>query len=115
MWVPHHFSPNYDPEADFSFFLGDCLDFLPTIPPDSAKLVVTSPPYNIGKKYERRKALDEYLALQHRVIGECIRILADDGSTCWQVGNYVDDGEIIPLDSLLFPIFREFGRKMLRY
>lgn len=112
MWHEYRVSSTYDPEADFSFFPGDCLDFLSTIPSGSARLIVTSPPYNIGKKYERRGALEDYVALQRRVIEECHRILANDGSICWQVGNYVDDGEIIPLDVLLFPVFRDLGLKM---
>ena len=42
--------------------------------------------------------LSEYLDQQKQVIRECVRTLRDDGSLCWQVGNYVDDGAIIPLD-----------------
>jgi len=41
-----------------------------------------------------------------------VRVLADGGSICWEVGNYVDDGAIIPLDSLLYPIFADLGLKM---
>ena len=35
-------------------FGGDCLDLLREIPDESMTLVVTSPPYNLGKEYERR-------------------------------------------------------------
>ncbi len=41
-----------------------------------------------------------------------MRVLKDTGSLCWQVGNYVEDGAIIPLDSLLYPVFAELGLKM---
>ena len=75
-------------------------------------LVVTSPPYNIGKQYERAQTLDEYVRAQSEVIRECVRVLSDDGSLCWQTGNYVRHGEIVPLDALLFPVFRELGLKM---
>ena len=75
-------------------------------------LVVTSPPYNIGKKYEVKGGIDEYLAMQQLVIDECVRALNERGSICWQVGNYVDNGEIIPLDVLLYPLFRDHGLKM---
>lgn len=77
-----------------------------------ARLVVTSPPYNIGKSYERRQKLDDYLEGQASVIRECVRVLADDGSICWQVGNFVDENEIVPLDIALWPTFRELGLKM---
>jgi DNA modification methylase len=76
------------------------------------QLVVTSPPYNLGKEYESRLHLDDYLEEQREVITECVRVLADGGSICWQVGNYVDAGAIIPLDSLLYPVFASFGLKM---
>ena len=108
----YRFSSKFDPEADFSFYLGDCLRFLRTLPDGAARLIVTSPPYNIGKEYETRSTLDDYLAMQAKVITECYRVLADDGSLCWQVGNHVDKGEIVPLDALLFPVFRNLGLKM---
>ncbi len=39
-------------------------------------------------------------------------MLKDDGHICWQVGNYVENGEVIPLDILLYPIFSELKMKM---
>lgn len=75
----------------------------------SMDLIVTSPPYNIGKSYERRSPLDNYISQQAQVISECVRLLSDTGSLCWQVGNHVDRGEIFPLDMVLYPIFREHG------
>ncbi|NWF92802.1 MAG: site-specific DNA-methyltransferase [Syntrophaceae bacterium] len=91
---------------------GDCLDLLKTIPNESLKLIVTSPPYNIGKEYERRLKLESYLEQQAAVIRECVRCLSPKGSICWQVGNYVDNGAIIPLDTILYPIFTGLGLKM---
>ncbi len=98
-------APEFDQAADFVLFEGDCLDLLPQIPDGFVKLVVTSPPYNLGKPYESRLKMNEYLAQQREVIEECVRVLDERGSICWQVGNYVDDGEIIPLDIVLYPIF----------
>ncbi len=81
--------------------------------PDGAfKLIVTSPPYNLGKAYEGKTSLDAYLATQEKVIEQCIRLLHGQGSICWQVGNYVDNGEVVPLDVLLYPLFRERGLKL---
>lgn len=90
----------------------DNLAFMRPLSDGMMRLIVTSPPYNIGKKYERRSPLDAYIASQAQVISECVRLLADDGSLCWQVGNHVDDGEIFPLDIYLYPIFREHGLKL---
>jgi len=105
-------SGEFRPDADAALYRGDCLDFLAGIPDRTARLVVTSPPYNLGKRYERRVRLDYYLEGQARVIKECVRVLADDGSLCWQVGNFVDDNEIIPLDVALWPIFHGLGLKL---
>lgn len=91
---------------------GDCMALLEGLPSGVASLVVTSPPYNIGKSYEKRVRLDQYLEGQARVIAECVRVLADDGSICWQVGNFVEKNEIVPLDIALWPIFKSLGLKM---
>jgi len=85
---------------------GDCLKLLKQIPDKSIQLVVTSPPYNIGKEYEKKLRLKNYIEQQAEVIKECVRTLSERGSICWQVGNYVDNGAIIPLDIVLYPIFK---------
>lgn len=90
----------------------DNMAFMRSLADETFKLIVTSPPYNLGKPYEGRSSLDVYLAMQERVIGECVRLLDDRGSICWQVGNYVEDGAIVPLDSLLYPLFRAHGLKL---
>jgi adenine-specific DNA-methyltransferase len=91
---------------------GDCLNLLRSIPKESIQLIVTSPPYNIGKEYERRLHLDDYLEQQTNVIDECVRVLRDQGSICWQVGNFVNNGEIVPLDTILYPVFRRHGLQL---
>ena len=90
----------------------DALSFTRSIPDATIQLVVTSPPYNLGKAYESRTSIDEYLADQTRVIEQCVRVLHPHGSICWQVGNYVDDGEIIPLDTLFYPVFKNLGLRL---
>ena len=98
-------SNNYNEKADVIMYHGNCIDILKQIPDKKIKLVITSPPYNIGKPYEKKKKIEDYVNFQRAVIEECVRILKDDGSICWQVGNFVNNGEIIPLDFLLYPIF----------
>jgi adenine-specific DNA-methyltransferase len=85
------------------------LAFMRPLPEASVQLIVTSPPYNIGKAYEKRSPLAEYVKGQAQVISECVRLLAEGGSLCWQVGNHVQNGEIFPLDMVLYPIFKEHG------
>ena len=90
----------------------DNLDFMRGLPGARFKLIVTSPPYNLGKEYESRTPLDAWLETQERVIDECARLLHPQGSICWQVGNYVQDGEIVPLDAVLYPLFRRRGLRL---
>jgi adenine-specific DNA-methyltransferase len=90
----------------------DNLAFMQELDDEQMKLIVTSPPYNLGKSYEKRAPLEEYLRQQGRVISECVRLLHPSGSLCWQVGNYVEQGEIIPLDTVLYPLFRKHDLKM---
>jgi adenine-specific DNA-methyltransferase len=90
----------------------DNLRFMHGLANASQKLIVTSPPYNIGKTYESRQPLDAYVAGQRRVIAEAVRLLDPKGSICWQVGNHVHKGEVFPLDIVLYPVFREFGLKL---
>jgi adenine-specific DNA-methyltransferase len=98
-----------------ALWLGDTLDFLRALPKSPLfDLVVTSPPYNIGKSYEVRKRLDVYLAEQALIIDEIVPRLKDGGSICWQVGNYVEDNEIFPLDIEFAPLFRRHACLRMR-
>jgi adenine-specific DNA-methyltransferase len=72
-------------------------------------LVVTSPPYNIGKEYEKRRDLKSYLEWQSRIIDSIVPLVQNTGSICWQVGNFVDNGQIVPLDIELAPFFKKHG------
>lgn len=102
----------YNPEADIVLYQGDVTDLLKQIPDNSISLIVTSPPYNIGKAYETRQAVGDYLEGQKSIIRELVRVLSPTGSLCWQVGNFIDRGEVYPLDILYYPIFKEFDLKM---
>ena len=90
----------------------DNLKFMRGLDDESMKLIVTSPPYNIGKSYEKRSPLDQYVKDQAQVISECVRLLHPNGSICWQVGNHVDKGEIFPLDIVLYHLFKDHGLKL---
>jgi adenine-specific DNA-methyltransferase len=90
----------------------DNLEFMRPLAKGSFQLIVTSPPYNIGKSYEAHATLDAYVQEQAQVISECVRLLHPNGSLCWQVGNHVRKGEIFPLDLVLYPVFREHGLQL---
>jgi adenine-specific DNA-methyltransferase len=90
-------------------FRGDCRTLLSTLPDGCVDLVVSSPPYNLGKEYEAKRALEIYLAEQTEVLRECVRLLAPTGSLFWQVGAFADAGLLVPLDIRFFPILESFG------
>ncbi|MGB8952570.1 MAG: DNA methyltransferase, partial [Candidatus Aminicenantales bacterium] len=81
-------------DSDIVLKCGDSFKFIKKIPANCITLIISSPPYNVGKKYEKRISLEEYLCQQEVVMMELVRVLKEDGSLCWQVGNFVKDGEI---------------------
>ncbi|AMM26616.1 DNA methyltransferase [Variovorax sp. PAMC 28711] len=96
-----------------AIWLGDVLAFLKGLPAEPVfDLIVTSPPYNIGKEYESKQGLEAYLEWQASIIDELIPRLKDGGSLCWQVGNFVVDSQIFPLDIEFAPIFKRHKLQM---
>ena len=105
-------STKYNKNDKIMVVTSDILTTLSKVEDNKFKLIITSPPYNIGKEYEEKKSLEIYLEEQKKIIKELIRVLADDGSICWQVGNYTNKGEVFPLDIYFYPIFKDLGLKM---
>ena len=89
--------------------LGDCGKLLAGLPDESVDLVVSSPPYNLGKEYEAKRALSIYLDEQSEVLRQCVRVLKETGSIFWQVGAFSDAGALVPLDIRFFPILEGMG------
>jgi len=81
-------------------------------------LVISSPPYNIGKGYEQNQDIQDYMLWQKRVIDKIVRHLKPTGSLCWQVGNYLErrkggrSSTILPLDFVFHDIFRDAGLRL---
>jgi adenine-specific DNA-methyltransferase len=103
--IESHFSP----DAELVLYHGDVKDFLATLPDNIASLIITSPPYNLGKEYEDRVSIEKYLDTQSAVIAQLYRVLRDDGGICWQVGNFIENGEVFPLDIYYYDIFKKLG------
>ena len=98
--------------TDFEITKGDCLTVLKKIEKGKFDLILTSPPYNVGKSYETKTSIEKYLETQEEIIDELVRTLSDRGNLCWQVGNYVDKGEIFPLDIYYYQMFKKRGLKL---
>jgi adenine-specific DNA-methyltransferase len=105
-------------QSDVTLYQGDRLTLLDQIRKSGSKaqLIVTSPPYNIGKEYEEPVELDTYIKNQTETIAACLDILSPSGSICWQVGHYIEGSgknkEAFPLDLVLYPIFKKFGLRL---
>ena len=94
---------------DYELRLGDAFDLVHELESDSIHLTVTSPPYNVGKPYERRVDLDSYLEPYAKFARALFDKTSARGSLCWQVGNYVDRGEVFPLDVFFYDLFKDAG------
>ncbi len=106
--VAHSFNKN----ERCTLINGDTLKTLQGLPDGIAQLVISSPPYNIGKEYEARRELQIYLDGLRPILAELERVLADGGSICWQTGNYVEESEVFPLDTFFYPIFKDLGLQL---
>lgn len=100
------------PDTDYEIKMGDCLTVLKKIEDGKFDLILTSPPYNVGKSYETKTSIEKYLETQEEIIDELVRTLSDKGNLCWQVGNYVDKGEVFPLDIFYYQIFKKHGLQL---
>ncbi len=109
---PISVAESLEADAEATLLEGDTLDTLRTMPDGTAKLIITSPPYNIGKEYETQVELEHYLDWLRPIIAELHRVLHPHGSVAWQVGNFIDDGEVYPLDIWFYPIFKHLGFKL---
>ena len=99
-------------DADADIACEDNLKYMRRYPNESMHLIMTSPPYNLGKEYEQRTSLKRYIEEQAACIAESVRLLHPSGSICWQVGNHVDAGEVYPLDIVLYSLFKNHGLQL---
>src|SRR6266404_2563651 len=100
------------PESRVVLACGESAEILSKVPDGFAKLIITSPPYNIGKEYEKQTKLTHYLDCLTPILKQLVRVLSSNGSLCWQVGNYVEDSEVFPLDIYFYPVFKELGLQL---
>ena len=78
------------------------------LPDCSIHLMVTSPPYNVGKDYDEDLSLDEYLAFLRRVWKEVYRVLVPGGRACVNVAN-LGRKPYIPLNGLIAKEMTDLG------
>lgn len=78
------------------------------LPDCSVHLMVTSPPYNVGKEYDNDLTLEEYLAFLMRVWKETYRVLVPGGRACINVAN-VGRKPYIPLHASIMKDMIDLG------
>ncbi len=78
------------------------------LPDCSVHLMVTSPPYNVGKDYDEDLSLEEYLAFLKRVWAETYRVLVPGGRACINVAN-LGRKPYIPLHAFIMRDMIELG------
>lgn len=98
---------SYKKENECTLYHGDCFDLLQAIGEEEVDLVVSSPPYCIGKSYEKPDDdISTFIEMHKKLFPELLRVLKQGGSICWQVGYYSDTQEIIPLDFVVYDIVK---------
>ena len=102
----------YNASNKVTLFNSDCLEFLCKLPNQSVDLIITSPPYCMGKAYENPHDDIETFQTQHRTIfKELYRVVKIGGSICWQTGYHVSDQCVVPLDYIVYDIFTSMSKR----
>ncbi len=103
----------FAPSNAITLYNGDCIDLLQQIPSESVDLVITSPPYCMGKAYEDpHNDIETFRAQHERIFDDIYRIVKPNGSICWQIGYHVSEKCIIPLDYIIYDIFTEKSKTL---
>ena len=95
-------------------FLGDAFEFLRSLKTNSVDLVVSSPPYFMGKEYDSSSNVSDFVSAHGKLRKHLIRILKPNGSICWQVGHHVSNKVVIPLDAIVYQVFSRSTKLILR-
>lgn len=97
-----------------SLFSGDSIDLLRAMPADSVDLTVTSPPYCMGREYEKSHSVDDFIEAHKIILPEIVRITRPGGSICWQVGHHISAQGAYPLDYAIFSLLQDNEAVTLR-
>ena len=103
-----------EPKQKAALFHGDSFDLVHALPNNKLDLTVTSPPYCMGKEYDRKNDIESFVEAHAAILPEVVRATKNGGSICWQIGNYVRNNAVIPLDYLIFDLMRRHPEMTLR-
>lgn len=94
--------------------LADAFNFLCKLKPNSVDLIVSSPPYFMGKEYDTSMKLEDFVEHHKRLLPLLFRALRPGGNLCWQVGHHVRKGVTTPLDAIVYSVFATEPKLLLR-
>ncbi len=100
--------PQAPPEEIIDTLFCSSSEEMTEIPDDCVALMVTSPPYNVGKDYDDDLSLDEYLELLTRVLAETVRVLEPGGRVAVNVAN-LGRKPYLPLNHHVAGILQDLG------
>lgn len=96
------------PEKYLNKILCKSSEKLEELPENSVHLMVTSPPYNVGKEYDEDLTLEEYRILLKEVWSEVYRVLVPGGRICINIAN-LGRKPYIPIHSFIIEDMLDFG------
>ena len=99
---------------EFVVYNGDCIKLLSAMSDDTVNLIVTSPPYFMGKNYDRSYDIEDFYNDHKLLAPHASRLIVPNGNVCWQVGYHVKNETIIPLDFAVYEVFRDHVELVLR-
>lgn len=97
-------------EALNKTILGSAED-MSIIPDNSLHLMITSPPYNVSKEYDKDLSLKEYLEMLEKVFKETYRVLVNGGRACINIAN-LGRKPYIPLSDYISQMMIKLGFNM---
>ncbi|MCK9217897.1 MAG: site-specific DNA-methyltransferase [Firmicutes bacterium] len=91
--------------------INNSCEHMKDIPDNSLHLMITSPPYNVSKDYDKDLSLEEYLSLLRKAFTETYRVLVNGGRACINVAN-LGRKPYIPLSDYISKIMIDIGFNM---
>ena len=109
---PETLQPNQDiPQSVLDKVYCHSSEYMTELPDCSVHLVITSPPYNVGKEYDADLTIEEYRTLLRGVFQECYRVLVEGGRACINVAN-IGRKPYISLNTLVANVMIDLGYLM---
>jgi adenine-specific DNA-methyltransferase len=93
---------------------GDAFSLIKEVEDGSVDLILSSPPYGIGKSYETRFAtIGDYAEAMLPILADLVRVIKPGGIIAWQVGQRIESDDVINLSEVYLPEFRRLGMKLV--